>query len=154
MEIRSDDLTGPRIAALLALHLREMRGASPPGTVFALDLSALRGPDVSVWSAWDGEALLGCGALRELGPDAAEIKSLRTDRGHLRKGVATALLDLIVAVARARGYTRLSLETGSGPAFDAALSLYRRRGFREGEPFGDYAVSPFNRFLHLDLTGS
>ncbi len=108
---------------------------------------------MSVWSAWDGEALLGCGALRELGPDAGEIKSLRTDPAHLRKGVA-ALLDRLVAVARTRGYTRLSLETGSGLAFEAALSLYRTRGFREGEPFGDYAVSPFNRFLHLDITDS
>ena len=123
----------------------------PPGSVFALDLSGLLQPAVTVWSAWRGDALAGIGALKALGDGAAEIKSMRTHPDHLRQGVAAALLDHMVAEARARRLNRLSLETGSGPDFAAALALYRRRGFLPGEPFSDYAPSAFNQFLHLSL---
>ena len=100
---------------------------------------------------WDGEDLLGFGALKELEPRAGEIKSMRTADAHLRKGVAATILDHIIAVARQRDYARLSLETGSGPAFEPAVNLYRRYGFTEGGAFDGYVKSPFNRFLHLDL---
>ena len=106
---------------------------------------------MSVWTAWGDEELMGIGALKQLSPSAGEIKSMRTDARHLRKGVGVALLDHIIAEAQQRGYRRLSLETGSGPEFDAALSLYRKRGFRNGEPFGGYVASHFNQFLHLEL---
>ena len=99
----------------------------------------------------DVDDLLGVGALKELEPRSGEIKSMRTADAHLRKGVAAAILDHIVAEARRRGYSRLSLETGSGPAFEPALTLYRKYGFVDGEPFGGYEKSPFNQFLHLDL---
>jgi putative acetyltransferase len=100
---------------------------------------------------WDGDTLAGIGALKELGDGGAELKSMRTHPDHLRRGVAAALLDHIIAVAQRRCITRLSLETGSGPAFDPALALYRRRGFANGEAFGDYTPSAFNQFLHLSL---
>ncbi len=106
---------------------------------------------MSVWTVWDGEGLMGVGALKQLSASTGEIKSMRTDPGHLRKGVGLALLDHIISEARRRGYRRLSLETGSGPDFEAALSLYRRRGFENGAPFGDYEPSAFNQFLHLEL---
>jgi len=94
------------------------------------------------------------GALKELGPRAGEIKSMRTADGHLRRGVAAAILEYLVAEARGRGYARLSLETGSGPAFEPALELYRKYGFTEGGAFADYEKSPFNQFLHLDLVST
>jgi putative acetyltransferase len=128
-----------------------MHENSPPDSVFALDLSGLRVPEVTVWTVWNGEALMGIGALKELGDGSGELKSMRTHPDHLRKGVAALLLDHIVAEARARGLKRLSLETGSGPAFEPALALYRTRGFVDGEPFGDYKRSVFNQFLHLRL---
>jgi putative acetyltransferase len=128
-----------------------MHENSPPDSVFALDLSALRVPEVTVWTVWNGEELMGIGALKELGDGSGELKSMRTHPDHLRKGVAALLLDHIVAEARARGLKRLSLETGSGPAFEPALALYRTRGFVDGEPFGDYKRSVFNQFLHLRL---
>jgi putative acetyltransferase len=140
------------VLALIRLHLQGMRASSPPGSVFALDLSGLQAPDVSLYTAWNGVTLLGMGALKEIGRAAGEIKSMRTDPRHLRKGIASALLEHVIGVARTRGYRRLSLETGSGPAFDAALRLYRRRGFANGEAFGDYVASEFNQFLHLDLS--
>ena len=136
---------------LLAAHRAGMRENSPPESVYALDLSGLLHPDVSVWTAWDEEELMGIGALKQLSPSAGEIKSMRTDARHLRKGVGVALLDHIVAVARERGYRRLSLETGSGAEFEPALTLYRKCGFANGEPFGDYKPTDFNQFLHLDL---
>ena len=150
-DIREDDLTGEATRALLAIHLAGMHASSPPEHVFALDLSGLRRPDVTVWSVWNGTALAGLGALKSLDDGTGELKSMRTDPHHLRQGVAAALLEHIIREARHRGYHRLSLETGRGPAFEPALALYRKRGFLDGEAFGDYVGSEFNQFLHLSL---
>lgn len=136
---------------LLRVHLAGMHANSPAGNVFALDLSGLKAPEISLYTAWDGETLLGMGALKALGDGTGEIKSMRTYEAHVRKGVAARLLAHIISEARGRGYHLLSLETGSGPAFDPALTLYRRNGFVEGAAFGDYEKSDFNQFFHLDL---
>ena len=104
-----------------------------------------------MWSLWDGGALAGMGALKDLGDGTGEVKSMRTDPNHLRRGVGAALLEHIIREARRRELRRLSLETGSGPAFDPALALYRKRGFIAGEPFGQYRRSRFNQFLHFAL---
>ncbi len=151
MHIREDDLTSPETQALLRLHMSGMVASSPPGHVFALDLSGLQAPGVTVWSAWEDDEILGVGALRQLDSITGEVKSMRTHPDHLRKGVAAAILEYLIARARDRGLQRLSLETGSGPAFEAAIQLYRRRGFVNGESFGDYVASDFNQFLHLQL---
>lgn len=153
MHIRQDDLTHPQVLELLRLHLQGMHASSPPGHVFALDLSGLKGPDITVWSVWRDEQAVGIGALKQLDTTTGEIKSMRTHPDHLRQGVAAELLDHIVAQARQRGLRTLSLETGSGEAFEPALALYRRRGFRNGPAFGDYVASNFNQFLHLSLIG-
>ncbi|MBV8838944.1 MAG: GNAT family N-acetyltransferase [Alphaproteobacteria bacterium] len=149
--IRQDDLSGAATRELLTLHLSGMHQNSPPGHVFALDLSGLQAPNVTVWSAWEGEAIAGIGALKLLATDHGEVKSMRTHPAHLRKGVGALLLDRIISEARARGLRRLSLETGRGAAFEPALALYRKRGFSDGEAFGDYVRSDFNQFLHLTL---
>jgi putative acetyltransferase len=150
-EICEDDLTGEPTRALLALHLAGMHETTPAGHVFALDLSGLRTPDITVWTVRTGAEVMGIGALKALGDAAGELKSMRTATAHLRKGVAAALLDHLIAEARARGYRRLSLETGRGPSFDPAIALYRSRGFRPGAAFADYEASEFNQFFHLDL---
>ncbi|MGJ8478397.1 GNAT family N-acetyltransferase [Sphingobium yanoikuyae] len=150
-DIREDDLSGAPTRALLAIHLAGMQAESPPESVFALDLSGLQQPDICVWTAWDGDSIAGVAALRDLGGGQGELKSMRTHPDHLRRGVAAALLRHIIGQARQRGMTRLSLETGSGPPFDPALTLYRRHGFGNGEAFGDYRASAFNQFLHLSL---
>lgn len=151
MEIREDDLTHPQVQSLLRLHLQGMQAGSPPGHVFALDLTGLRQPDITVWSVWRDGQVAGIGALRQLDPANGEIKSMRTHPAHLRQGVAARLLDHMVAEAERRGLERLSLETGSGAAFEPALALYRHRGFRPGPAFGDYTASAFNQFFHLPL---
>src|SRR5262245_47427402 len=151
MVIKPGDFGDDRIKALLKRHLEGMHASSPPGHVFALDWSELQNPEISFYAAWEGEELLGFGALKELDSRSGEIKSMRTADAHLRKGVASRILDYIIVESRKRGYTRLSLETGSGPAFEPALALYRQRGFREGGAFGGYEKSSFNQFLHLDL---
>ena len=150
-QVRTDDLSGEPTRALLALHLAGMHANSPPGSVFALDLSGLQIPAVTVWTAWKGDRIAGVGALKMLGAGSAEIKSMRTHPDFLRMGAAAAILEHMIGVGKERGVRRLSLETGSGPAFEPALALYRRRGFANGEPFSDYAASPFNQFLHLEL---
>lgn len=150
-EIREDDLTGAPTRALLALHLAGMHATTPPEHVFALDLTALQAPGITVWTVWDGEEVVGVGALKDLGDGTGELKSMRTHPDHLRRGVAAALLEHVEQVARARGLTRLSLETGRGPAFEPALALYRRHGFENGDAFGEYAPSAFNQFLHRTL---
>jgi putative acetyltransferase len=150
-DIREDDLTGTATRALLALHLSGMHDSSPPGHVFALDLSGLQVPGITVWSVWRGAEIAAVGALKELGSGSGELKSMRTHPAWLRRGAAAFLLDHMIAEARRRGLQRLSVETGSGPAFDPALALYRSRGFTDGEPFATYTRSSFNQFLHLTL---
>jgi putative acetyltransferase len=150
-DIREDDLSGEATRALVALHLNGMHATTPPEHVFALDLSGLQAPDVTLWSAWDGPRIAGMGALKMLGDGGGEVKSMRTHPDFLRRGVARALLEHIVGEARIRGMRRLSLETGCGPAFEPALTLYRRRGFVAGDAFGDYAPSAFSQFFHLEL---
>lgn len=149
--IVEDDLDGAQTLALLELHLRGMYETSPPEAVFALDLSGLRDPAVTIWGAWDGDRLAAIGALKMLGADEAEVKSMRTHPDFLRQGAAAALLDHVIATAQARGVQRLSLETGRGPAFEPALAMYRRRGFVDGGPFSDYQPNDFSQFLHLAL---
>jgi putative acetyltransferase len=150
-DIRTEDLAGAQAQELVRLHLAGMQAHSPPGSVFALDFSGLLAPEVTVWSAWQGARIAGMGALKDLGAGGGEIKSMRTHPDFLRRGVAAALLEHIIGVARARGMACLSLETGSGPAFEPALALYRRRGFVDGPEFGGYTRSAFNQFLHLTL---
>jgi putative acetyltransferase len=150
-DIREDDLEGGAVRDLLTLHLAAMQAASPPEFSFALGLSGLKAPGIRVWTVWDDGALAGIGALKRLDADGGEIKSMRTAPGHLRRSVAAALLEHIIAQARRGGLSRLSLETGCGQEFEAALALYRKRGFVDGEAFADYQPSPFNQFLHLDL---
>lgn len=151
MDIRTDDLSGAATQALLRLHLAGMHENTPADHVHALDLSGLQKPEITVWTAWDDEILLGIGALRRLDAQTGEVKSMRTHPDHLRRGVAARILDHIIGVARSEGLSRLSLETGAGAAFEPALTLYRRRGFHSGAAFGDYAPSPFSQFLHLEL---
>lgn len=153
-EIRQDDLSGAAVRSLLAVHLAGMHEHSPPENVFALDLSGLQAPGVTVWSIWAGEDLAGIGALKLLGNGTAEVKSMRTDARFLRRGVAAALLAHIIATAREAGIRHLSLETGRGPAFEPAVALYRKSGFAEGEAFSDYAPNPFSRFFHLALASN
>ena len=152
-EVRKDDLSGEGTLRLLALHLAGMHANSPPDSVYALDLSALKASGITVWSVWEGDEVVGIGALKELGKGSGEVKSMRTHPDHLRRGVAALLLDHIVTEAKLRGLTRLSLETGSGPAFEPALAFYRTYGFVDGDAFSDYQPSAFNQFLHLQLLG-
>jgi putative acetyltransferase len=151
MEIRDGGFDHPAVSDLLGLHLASMAVHSPPGSVHALDPAGLGAPEISFWTAWEGEALLGCGALKALGGGEGEIKSMRTAPAFLRRGVAAALLDHIVQAARARGYRRLNLETGTGPAFEPAYALYRRFGFADCGAFAYPADDPFSRFMSLAL---
>lgn len=151
MLIRVDDLAGPEIRALLEEHLRSMHELSPPESVHALDLAALRRPEITFWTAWSNGALLGCGALKELDPAHGEVKSMRTADAHRRTGVGRAVLEHIIAVARTRSYARLSLETGSMEAFLPARRLYESFGFGYCAPFGDYAEDPNSVFMTRTL---
>jgi putative acetyltransferase len=151
MEIRLDDLRGPEVHVLLRQHLQAMTLHSPPESIHALDLDALRRPEISFWTAWDGTELLGCGALKALDAQHGEIKSMRTATPHLRKGVARALLLHILAEARQRGTTHLSLETGTAAAFEPAHRLYASVGFVSCGPFGQYVDDPFSVFMTLAL---
>ena len=147
MEIRIDLLDGAEIRELLAEHLRSMHELSPPESVHALDLAALRKPDITFWTAWAQGELLGCGALKELTPVHGEIKSMRTVSAHRRQGVGRAMLAHIIAEARRRSYARLSLETGSQPGFEPARRLYESFGFDYCPPFDGYAEDPYSVFL-------
>ncbi|MCQ8277703.1 GNAT family N-acetyltransferase [Acetobacteraceae bacterium KSS8] len=154
LRVERDDLRRDQSRALVAAHLAGMHRDSPPDAVFALPVDALLAPDIRIWSAWRGDRIAGIGALRVLSDHAGEVKCMRTHADFLRQGVAAAILDRIVAEARAAGLKRLSLETGNGLAFQPALSLYRTKGFRDGAPFADYVENGHSVFLHRDLVGA
>jgi putative acetyltransferase len=151
MEIRVDDLRGAEITQLVLEHLGRLASLSPPESMHALGLEALRAPAVTFWSVWQGGELLGCGALKEIAAGHGEIKSMRTAQAHLRKGVAARLMQHIVEEAARRGYRRLSLETGSAAAFAPARRLYARFGFRDCGPFTGYVEDPNSVFMKKDL---
>jgi putative acetyltransferase len=151
LRIETDDLTRPQIHALLNEHLENMRAITPPASVHALDLDRLRTPDITFWSVWDGPQLVGCGALKELDPRHGEVKSMRTPQALRRRGAGRAVLTHIIAVARARGYQRLSLETGATEPFAPAHALYASAGFTFCGPFGDYRDDPHSVFMTLVL---
>ncbi len=151
MKIIVDDLSGPEIKALLQEHLDSMKLYSPPESIHALDLEALRRPEITFWTAWENGDLLGCGALKELDAQHGEIKSMRTSARHRRQGVAKALLVHILEESRRRGYKRLSLETGSHEAFAPARNLYAALGFKYCEPFADYHLDPYSVFMTMEL---
>lgn len=151
MEIRVDDLSGNQVKALIAEHLAGMFADSPPESVHALDLEGLKVPEVTFWCAWEGEELMGCGAMKELDSEHGELKSMRTASAHLRKGVARNILAHIIEVAKERGYKRLSLETGSMDSFIPARKLYEDFGFSYCGPFADYVLDPNSAFMTKEL---
>ena len=153
MHIEIDDLTRLQVRKLLEEHLANMHELSPPEQAFALDLTKLRAPDITFWTVWNEGILLGCGALKELSPTHGEIKSMRTPLAARGNGAGRAVLEHIIMVARQRGYTRLSLETGTHAAFEPAHSLYRSKGFVESGAFGSYNLNPHNVFMALELVG-
>ena len=150
-EIKLDDLSSPEIAQLLGDHLREMHEQSPPGSVHALDLNELKMPEITFWAIWDGDALVGCGALKELNREHAEIKSMRTSPAFRGRGAGKLMLHHIIEEARKRNYKRISLETGSMEFFDPARRLYESHGFAYCGPFADYALDPNSVFMTLEL---
>lgn len=150
MRVGPADIADPQVVALIEAHQREMFAISPPGTSFALDVTGLQGPDISLFGAWDGATLIAIGALRHLSPGHAEIKSMRTHPAHLRRGAAQAVLAALLATGRATGVRRFSLETGTSKAFAPAVALYRRHGFRPGEAFAGYANGAHNQCYHRD----
>lgn len=152
MKIELDDLSRPEIHALLNEHLQNMHAVSPRESVHALDLAELRKPDIAFFSAWEGNILLGCGALKALNDQHGEIKSMRTPDAQRRQGAGRAILAHIVEIARMRGYQRLSLETGSMPAFKPAQRLYESFGFAPCGPFGDHAPDINSVFMTLLLS--
>jgi len=150
--IKQDELIDPRVRDLVALHLKGMHANSPHDSVFAMDLSSLQQPGVTVWTAWKGERVAAMGALNEVDKLTGEIKSMRTHPDFLRKGIAAQVLEHIIDVAKSRSYRRLCLETGSGEAFEAALKLYRNRGFFPCDAFGEYEKSEFNQFMEMPIS--
>lgn len=149
MEVREGGLDDERVIALLRLHAAEMLANSPPDMCHFLDLSGLQTPDVTFWSLWAEDDLAAIGALKQRDPGHGEIKSMRAAPHWRGRGAGKAMLEHIIATAAARGYARLSLETGSTEAFQPAIGLYQRFGFTDCVPFGEYVATEFNRFMTL-----
>ena len=136
------------------IHLTNARAQTAPGSAHALDATGLQSPDISFWTIWEDETLAGFGALKRLSPDHGEVKSMHTAQSMRRRGAARAMLAHIIAAARARGMSRLSLETGSWEYFRPAHALYRSHGFVECPPFANYGPDPNSVFMSLDLRES
>ena len=147
MEIRVDNIQNKELQKLLIEHRNEMLKHSPPESAHALDVGSIKEKDIIFWTAWDNSELLGCVALKKLSSTHAEIKSMKTNNEHLRKGVAKSLLRYLLVEARRLAYTKLSLETGSMDVFDPAIRLYTRFGFVHCEPFSNYIDDPNSIFM-------
>ena len=147
MQIQVDDLSRPNVQALLQAHMDDMRATSPPESVHALDITGLQQKNITFWTAWEGSELLGCGALKELSSSAGEIKSMRTARMHLRKGIARKILNHIIQAAKQKGMRELFLETGSMAYFEPAHQLYASTGFKICDPFDAYVEDPNSIFM-------
>lgn len=149
--IKPVDFASPDVLRLLEAHLQEMHENSPPGSVYALDFTALQSEDISFWSVWENSNLLAFAALKEISDEHGEIKSMRTDKAYRRRGAGRLLLQYLIDTAIERGYRHLSLETGSGDAFEPAIALYQRFGFKQCGEFGEYQATAFNQFMSLEL---
>lgn len=150
-EIRAGDFDDPQVVSLLEFHVREAFANSPPELAFVLDLSKLKVPEIDFITVWQGDQLVGMGALKHLSDAQCEIKSMRTHPDHLRKGVARIVLETLISMAKERGYQTVSLETGTTEVYAPANALYRSFGFQPGDVFGDYIVSDFNSYYHLEI---
>lgn len=155
IRFRVDDLSSPEARALVARHLAGMHLHTPPESIHAFDVDALRAPDVTFWTAWaEAEAeqeIAGCGALKRLDDARGEIKSMRVADRFLRRGVGRAILEHVIDQARGRGMRSLWLETGSAPAFTPAIRLYESAGFTRCGPFDGYVEDPFSIFMTRKL---
>lgn len=151
MQVTTGDLNNPKLQSLLIYHFQDLQSKSTPETSFVLDLSALRKPNITIYTVWEGDELLGCGAIKELDSTHGEIKSMRTAPEHLRKGVARVLVQHMITEAKRRKYNRLSLETGTVAAFANAKRLYEGCGFERCEPFADYVAHEDNMFMTIKL---
>ena len=154
MRIIDGDLHDARVLDLLRIHLTNARAQTAPGSAHALDVAGLQAPGISFWTLWAGDTLLGCGALKRLSADHGEVKSMHTAQAVRRKGVGSAMLAHIIATARSRGMSRLSLETGSWDYFVPARALYAKHGFVECAPFADYVLDPNSVFMTLEIAAA
>ncbi|WP_135458492.1 GNAT family N-acetyltransferase [Vibrio echinoideorum] len=151
MDIKIDDLSGGEVIELLEEHLADMYATSPPESVHALDIKDLKSPEITFFSAWKENQLLGCVAIKELDTQHAELKSMRTTQFARQSGVASKLLQYVLDTAAARQYQQISLETGSEDYFKPARNLYEKFGFDYCEPFSDYELDPYSQFMTIEL---
>jgi len=151
--ITQGDFTDPRVVDLLRIHFTTARSQTAPGSAHALDITQLQSPDISFWTIWEGQTLLGFGALKRLSADHGEVKSMHTAQAARRRGAGSAMLRHIIQTARERGMSRLSLETGACEYFVPARTFYKSHGFVECPPFADYVLDPNSVFMSLDLGG-
>ena len=151
LKIVAGGLDDPQVIRLLGIHLTNSHAQTAPGSAHALDLAELKSPEICFWSAWDGDDLIAVGAMKRLSHSHGEVKSMHTAEAARRRGVGSAMLEHIIDAARNRGIRKLSLETGSWPYFQPAAAFYKRHGFVECPPFGDYKLDPNSIFLTRDL---
>ncbi|MBJ7538778.1 GNAT family N-acetyltransferase [Marinomonas transparens] len=151
MDIRIDDLSGPEVKQLLTEHLEDMYATSPAESVHALDLTELKKPDITFWTVWEEEQLLGCGALKTFDEKQGEIKSMRTTSAARNKGIASTLLSYILDMAKQQGIEKINLETGPQDFFAPARKLYEKNGFSYCGPFADYELDPYSVFMTKQL---
>jgi putative acetyltransferase len=145
--IAVDDPRADDVRLVLERHLSFAHEQTPVEYVHALDVESLLDPAITFYSARRDGRVLGVGAIKQLDPSHAELKSMHTIAEERGQGVARALLDHLLSVATKRGATRVSLETGTTDAFEPARRLYRSAGFVACDPFGTYTNSPRNYFM-------
>jgi len=141
------------IQSLISVHKAFCEAVSPPEACHAVTTDAPEVSDFRYWLARDGDEVLGCIALKQLGDHHGEVKTMHVLESGRGKGAGKALVQRLINEARKIGMTRLSLETGTNPPFAASRALYAQFGFAPCEPFAGYFQHPFSYFMTLSPLG-
>ena len=123
---------------LLVKHFIELRSVSPKGSTHVLDIAGLKSSSIKFWSLWEGDTLMGVGALKFLNKAHGEFKSIRVNDKFRNKGYGLEIINHLVNEARKLDIKQLSLETGAGNFFQNARKLFSKCGFKSCDPFSHY----------------
>ena len=140
-----------KVNDLLKKHFIELRSVSPEGSAHVLDIDGLKDQSIKFWSLWEGNNLIGCGALKFLEKEHGEFKSIRVADKFRKKGIGERIINHLIEEAKKLKISKLSIETGAGEFFLPARNLFSKFGFKKCPPFAHYKDDPNSCYFTLNL---
>lgn len=137
------------VRSLIAALNDYLLSLTPPEGCWHMTVEEMAASDTTVFIARDSGKAIACGALRRHADGIAEVKRMWTNPAYQGMGIGGRILNEIMALARAEGFTRLVLETGD--RHPAAWRVYERAGFKRCGPVLDYPDVHWSVFYELEL---